>query len=171
MITIRKERPTDAKKIHRLHETAFEQSTEADIVDRLRRVCPEILSLVAEERSDIVGHILFSPVTVDNRGQKISGMGLAPMAVLPERQRLGIGSALVRHGLDILTEQETPFVVVLGHPEYYPRFGFEKASVHGLMSQWKGVPDAAFMVVVLDNEKMADVSGRVRFHEAFDAAL
>lgn len=135
MITIRKERPTDARQVRRLHEAAFEQSAEADIVDHLRGVCPKILSLVAEERSAIVGHILFSPVTVDSRGQKLSGMGLAPLAVLPERQRTGIGSALVRHGLDILIEQNDPFVVVLGQPGYYSRFGFEKASAHGLTNQ------------------------------------
>src|SRR5207302_7641563 len=96
------------------------------------------------------GHILFTSVVVESAGRRIQGMGLAPMAVLPDRQRQGIGSQLVRQGLDILRERGCPFVVVVGHPEYYPRFGFEPASRHSLASQWEGVPDAAFIVQTLD---------------------
>jgi len=90
------------------------------------------------------------------------------MAVLPERQRQGVGSQLVRRGLDILRERECPFVVVVGHPEFYPRFGFEAASSHGLVSQWDGVPDAAFMVVVLDATAMATASGVARYRAEFN---
>lgn len=95
-------------------------------------------------------------------------MGLAPTAVLPRRQRQGIGSQLVRRGLDILRERGCPFVVVVGHPEYYPRFGFEPASRHGLASQWEGVPDAAFMVLLLDVHAMAGVSGVAKYREEFN---
>src|SRR5258708_11234472 len=95
-------------------------------------------------------------------------MGLAPMAVLPDRQRQGIGSELVRRGLDILRERGCPFVVVVGHPEYYPRVGFEPASVHGLASQWEAVPDAAFMVLVLDELAMVGVSGVAKYSEEFN---
>src|SRR5204862_6872701 len=91
-----------------------------------------------------------------------------PMAVLPDRQRRGIGSRLVRRGLDILRERGCTFVVVVGHPEYYPRFGFEPASVHGLASQWEGVPDAAFMVLVLVARAMAGVSGVAKYREEFN---
>jgi putative acetyltransferase len=80
---------------------------------------------VAEDDGAIVGHILFTPVVVE--GRPALGMGLAPLAVLPGRQRQGIGSQLVRRGLDSLRERGCPFVVVVGHPEYYPRFGFEPA--------------------------------------------
>ena len=95
-------------------------------------------------------------------------MGLAPMAVLPDRQRQGIGSQLVRRGLDILRGRHCPFVVVVGYPEYYPRFGFEPASKLGLVSQWEGVPDAAFMAVVLDREAMVGASGVARYRDEFN---
>src|SRR5437879_13678113 len=94
-------------------------------------------------------------------------MGLGPMAVLPEHQRQGVGSRLVRRGLDILRERGCPFVVVVGHPEYYPRFGFEPASRHGLASQWEGVPDAAFMVLVLDAPALTGVAGGAEDREEF----
>jgi putative acetyltransferase len=90
------------------------------------------------------------------------------MAVLPDRQRLGIGSQLVRRGLDILRERDCPFVVVVGHPEYYPRFGFGPASTRGLMSQWKGMPDAAFMALVLNPREMKGASGVAKYRDEFD---
>jgi putative acetyltransferase len=117
----------------------------------------------------VVGHILFTPVVVESGARSVLGMGLAPMAVLPDRQRQGIGSELVRRGLDILRERRCPFVVVVGHPEYYPRFGFERASAHNLTSQWEGMPDAAFMVLVLDAGAMTGVSGVARYREEFVA--
>jgi putative acetyltransferase len=91
------------------------------------------------------------------------------MAVLPDRQRQGIGSQLVRRGVEILEERRCPFVVVVGHPEYYPRFGFKPASRHGLASQWEGMPEAAFMVMVLDRDAMAGVSGVAKYRDEFNA--
>jgi len=88
--------------------------------------------------------------------------------VRPDRQREGIGTELVRRGLGLLRERGCPFVVVVGHPEYYPRFGFEPASRCGLASQWDGMPDAAFMVLVLDETAMAGVSGVARYRGEFD---
>jgi putative acetyltransferase len=167
VITIRSERMEDASRVRLVNELAFGQPVEADLIDRLRRACTESLSMVAEE-DEVVGHILFTPVAVEGTGQRVLGMGLAPMAVLPDRQRQGIGSQLVRRGLDILRERGCPFVVVVGHPEYYPRFGFEPASLHGLASQWEGVPDAAFMVLVLDGHAMAGVSGVAKYREEFN---
>jgi putative acetyltransferase len=167
MITIRPETLEDATRIRHVNELAFGQPAEADLVERLRQACPDSVSLVAED-DDVVGHILFTPVVVESTGRRVLGMGLAPMAVLPDRQRQGIGSLLVRRGLDILHERGCPFVVVVGHPEYYPRFGFEPASTHGLASQWEGVPDAAFMVLVLDVHAMAGVSGVARYRDEFD---
>ena len=144
-----------------MNELAFGQPAEADLVDKLRQACTDSLSLVAED-GEVVGHILFTPVVVESQEQRVVGMGLAPMAVIPDRQRQGIGSQLVRRGLDILGERGCPFVVVVGHPEYYPRFGFEPASNHGFASQWEGMPDAAFMVLVLDADSMMGVSGVAR---------
>jgi putative acetyltransferase len=168
VLTIRLETPEDAWHVRRVNERAFEQSTEANLVDRLRHACVDAaLSIVAEDNG-IVGHILFTPVVVESGSRQIVGMGLAPMAVVPVRQREGIGSTLVTHGLEILRERGCPFVVVVGHPEYYPRFGFEPASRHGLSCQWEGVPDAAFMVLILDADAMRGVAGVARYRPEFD---
>jgi len=171
MICIRRERPEDIAAVRAVNEAAFEQTTEAEITDALRDVCADVLSLVAESDGEIVGHILFSPVTIECGSQSRKGMGLAPMAVTPDRQRQSIGSELVQAGLEILRKQGCPFVIVLGHPAFYPRFGFVPASRYGLISQWEGVPDAAFMVLVLDASSMAGVTGVARYREEFDAAM
>jgi putative acetyltransferase len=167
VIIIRHEQAEDASRIREVNELAFGQPAEADLVDRLRQACTDSLSLVAEDDA-VVGHILFTPVVVESAGRRVLGTGLAPMAVLPDRQRQGVGSQLVRRGLDILRERGCPFVVVVGHPAYFPRFGFEHASAHGLASQWEGVPDAAFMVLVLDLHAMAGVSGVAKYRAEFN---
>ena len=167
-MTIRPERPEDASQVRQVNERAFGQPVEAGLVDKLRQACPDSLSLVAEEDDVVVGHILFTPVRIESAERRVVGMGLAPMAVLPDRQRQGIGSKLVRQGLDILRERGCPFVVVVGHPDYYPRFGFEPASVHGLRSQWEGVPDEAFMVLAFEADAMTGVSGVARYREEFN---
>jgi len=171
MINIRLERPEDIPQVRSLHERAFRQSTEADAVDRLRLTCPDALSLVAEDDGRIVGHILFTPVVIDSPKRKIEGMGLAPMAVLPTCQRQGIGSQLVKHCLKILRERGCPFVIVLGHPEYYPKFGFVPASTYKVTSQWENVPDEAFMILVFDEETLQGVSGVARYRDEFNAAM
>ncbi|NYT21949.1 MAG: N-acetyltransferase [Methanomicrobiales archaeon] len=169
MIVIRDEQPDDGPGIRELALLAFDGPAEARIIDALREACPGLVSLVAVENGEIVGHILFSPVSIN--GSTITGMGLAPMAVLPERQRQGIGTELVRHGLSRLREERCPFVIVLGHPDYYPRFGFVPASMYGLSSQWEGVPDEAFMVIVFDERLMDSVHGVVRYRDEFDGAM
>ncbi len=167
MVTIRQERPEDVAEVRRVNELAFEQPAEANLVDKLRLACADALSLVAVD-DGVVGHILFTPVVAEGGARRVSGMGLAPMAVAPDHQRQGIGSELVRRGLDMLRQRGCPFVVVVGHPEYYPRFGFEPASTCGLVSQWDGIPDAAFMVLILDANAMTGVSGVARYREEFD---
>jgi putative acetyltransferase len=169
-VRIRSEHPADVAAVRAVNDLAFGQSTEGEIVDRLRVACPERLSFVAEDE-DIVGHILFTPATVSSPEGPVTGMGLAPMAVVPERQRQGIGSALVEHGLEFLRSRGCPFVIVLGHPEFYPRFGFERASRYGLRCQWEGVPDQAFMVLVLDRGAMAGIEGVARYREEFDEVV
>lgn len=168
MLEIRAEQPGDAPGIRALHLGAFEGALEADLVDRIRVRRPGALSLVAED-GDLLGHILFSPVRVEAGTRPVVGAGLGPMAVRPGHQRRGIGSALVRHGLGVLRERGCPFVVVVGHPTYYPRFGFEPASRHGLASQWEGMPDEAFMALILEAEAMAGVSGVAFYLEEFNA--
>jgi len=167
VITIRAERSEDASRVRHVNERAFGRPTEADLVERLRGACADSLSLVADDDA-VVGHILFTPVVVESAGRRVLGMGLAPMAVLPDRQRQGIGSQLARRGLSILGERGCPLIVVIGHPEYYPRFGFEPGSAHGLASQWEGVPEAAFMVLVLDMHAMAGISGVATYREEFN---
>jgi len=171
MITIREEQPGDVAAVRLVNEKAFGQPAEADIVDALRERCPDHLSLVATVDDRIVGHILFSPLTVEQEGKKFRGMGLAPMAVPPEYQRQGIGSRLVRAGIAVLREASCPLVIVLGHPGYCPRFGFVPASTHGLVCQWQRVPDDAFMALVLDETFMTGVSGAVRYGDEFGQAM
>ena len=177
-VDIREERRGDREVIRRIREAAFGRREEADIVDRLRQSCGNLLSLVAIADGRPVGHILYSPVSIeirvessDGSAEPIPGMGLAPMAVLPEYQRRGVGSRLVREGLGRLRAASTPFVIVLGHPDYYPRFGFKPASRHGIRSQWKGVPEQAFMILIFDEPVLRGVSGIARYREEFDEAL
>ena len=182
MITVRQEQPDDIAAVRAINETAFAPYTpqekeagkpaEAGIVDAIRSRCSNVVSLVAVEDGTIVGHIFFSPVFISiPSGTTIQGMGLAPMAVLPEFQGQGIGSMLVRAGIDAIRERNCPFIIVVGHPEYYPRFAFVPDSGHGLTCQWDGVPDEAFMVLVLDEEAMSNVSGVARYREEFNQAM
>ncbi|UCG53754.1 MAG: N-acetyltransferase [Candidatus Latescibacterota bacterium] len=170
-MTIRREKLGDKAAVREVNERAFGQPVEADIVDQLRDSCSDLVSLVATRGDSIVGHILFSPVTVERTGGVVEGMGLAPMAVLPEYQRQGVGSALVEFGLKALRERSCPFVIVLGHPEYYPRFGFERASGYDIRCQWSGVPDEAFMIRILDRSAMAGVSGVAKYRDEFDQGM
>ncbi len=167
-VTVRPERTEDGPAVCRVNESAFGRAAEAALVDAVRAACPEAVSLVALEKGRVVGHLLFSPVTLSGAARTVRGMGLAPMAVRPERQRRGIGSRLVRAGLDLLRERGCPFVIVLGHPAYYPRFGFVPASRHGIRCTWEHVPDEAFMVRILDGERMAGVSGTARYIDAIE---
>ena len=117
MLEIKDEREHDREAIGRINEQAFEQPADADIVDALRANCPGLLSLVALADGTIAGHILFSPVVIECGKGSVTGMGLAPMTVLPEYQRHGIGSELIRTVLARLRSRRCPFVVVLGHVE------------------------------------------------------
>ena len=132
MITIRPETNTDFAAVRHVNELAFGQPLEANLVDALRENAQPYISLVATNGNEVVGHIFFSPVTIEPNQQNVSIMGLAPMAVLPEFQRQGIGSQLVRAGLAECEGLGSDAVVVLGHPKFYPRFGFIPASRKGL---------------------------------------
>ena len=161
-IEIREEQTGDADAIRRVNTEAFGQLQEAQLVDALRNNCSDLLSLVAADGEDIVGHILFSPALLGD----VEGMGLAPMAVIPARQRDGIGSELVRAGLAKLEERGCPFVIVLGHADYYPRFGFERASARGVRCEWD-VLDEVFMLLTLDESAMEGIRGLARYRPEF----
>ncbi|TWT32216.1 hypothetical protein KOR34_39780 [Posidoniimonas corsicana] len=163
--SIRLERPGDPESIHAVHAAAFPTDAEARLVDSLRARGELRLSLVATCDDAVVGHIAFSPVTLD--GADRGGVGLAPVAVLPEQQSKGLGAALVTAGLGECRAAGAGFAVVLGEPGYYRRFGFRPASDFGLSS----VYDAgdAFMAIELRAQALAGVAGLVRYGAAFDA--
>lgn len=162
-----RERATDAGGVRQVNERAFGQPAEADVVDALRAAGAVTLSLVALVDERVVGHILFSPVVViAPGGSEWAALGLGPMAVAPEHQRAGIGAALIRGGLDQLRSEGHDVVVVVGHPGYYPRFGFVPASARGL--RWEHeVPDDVFMVCELAPGALAGRSGEVRYRPEF----
>jgi putative acetyltransferase len=171
MITIRDECEADHDAVRNVNDRAFGTPEEGRIVEELRKKCQKFVSLVALLNEDIVGHIFFSLVTIDSENGQIIGMGLAPMSVLPEYQNQGIGSMLVKEGLRRISETDCPFVIVVGHADYYPRFGFQRASKYGLKCQWNDVPDEAFMVIILDDSAMAGVSGVAKYRSEFDEAM
>jgi len=162
---IREERQGDAEGVRGVNLAAFETTTEADLVDALRRQAAPLVSLVAEDDANLIGHILFSPVTLASDPGLIL-MGLAPMAVVPSRQRQGVGSTLVREGLQRCRQLNVAAVVVLGHPEYYPRFGFVPAVRLSLRSEYD-VPEEVFMVRELRDGVFRGLSGTIRYHPVF----
>lgn len=164
-VEIREERPEDADAIRAVNDRAFGGEAEGRIVDALRLADALTLSLVAAVGGSVIGHVAFSPVQA---GSGVTGTGLAPVAVLPEHQRRGIGSALIQAGLARLMATGTPFVVVLGHPEYYPRFGFEPARRHGMRCEWN-VPDDTFMIRIF-RAVPEGVSGLARYRPEFSAS-
>jgi putative acetyltransferase len=165
-ILIRPETSADRPAIRTVVAAAFGQPAEADLVDALRDNGGVTLSLVAEREGEIVGHILFSPVTVESGGGAFAALGLAPMAVAPSCQRQGIGSRLIRAGLEECRRVGHEVVVVLGHPEYYPRFGFVPSKPLGIRYVDE-VPDDVFMVLELRRGALAGRGGVVRYRPEF----
>jgi len=166
MMVVRPEWTEDHESVRRVNELAFEQPIEADLVDALRANARPYISLVAVVDEQVVGHIFFSPVSIESESSVFIAMGLAPMAVLPEYQNQGIGSRLVREGLKECQRLGHGIVVVLGHANYYPRFGFTPASMKGLRSEYD-VPDEVFMVAELIEGALGGRRGLVKYHPEF----
>ena len=164
-MNIRAETDKDKTTIYNINQSAFETSAEAELVVKLCEQVNPIISLVAEEDGKVVGHILFTPVSLINHTE-LKIMGLAPMAVLPEYQRKGIGAALVQAGLDQCKKIGFGAVVVLGHKSYYSRFGFTPAAHVGLSCEYD-VPDEAFMCLELQKDYLNNASGKIKYHPAF----
>ena len=170
MVTIRDERSSDRRDVYDVNAEVFETEAEARLVDALRREASPVLSLVAEDDGAVVGHIFFSPVTVDGKGGDVGMMGLAPMAVREKSQRKGIGRQLVERGLDACEQEGARLVFVLGHPDYYPRFGFRLVAPLGLHYSDPKL-DICFFVKETQPGALAGVAGTVAYHPAFDQAF
>jgi putative acetyltransferase len=168
-VTIREEQPEDIEAIRYVNQTAFGQHQESRLVDTLRANGGILLSLVAIHSSRVVGYILYSPAIISSGSEIIYGSALGPVAVLPELQRQGIGSELIVTGNQKMREADFPFIVVLGHSEYYPRFGFEPARSYGIKCEWD-VPDNLFMIMVMDMElsRFRGISGVVKYRPEFN---
>jgi len=168
--TIQEETEQNLQGIRLVHRLAFQRDDEAEVVDRLRENCPVFISLVAKIGDKVIGHVLFTPARlIQNQGWSIEGLGLAPLAVLPEYQIQGVGTGLCVEGLTRAALSEFPFVVVLGDSAYYPRFGFKKASTFGIRCAYEDVPDEAFMIKILKPKIMTDVEGVVYYRQEFDS--
>ena len=172
--TIRQETPGDYENVISLTAKAFEtmpfsEGNEDKLVANLRNAAgfiPE-LSLVAELDHQVVGHILFTPLVIDNEKQQFKSLVLGPVSVLPEFQKQGIGGALMRAGHQKATELGFQSVILIGHPEYYPRFGYKKASGFGLKVAMELPSDDVFMATELVENGLSGVSGMVIFPPEF----
>lgn len=168
MLSIRTETEADRAAVLEVNERAFGRVNEANLVEALRKNAQPQVSLVAELDGRIVGHIFFSPVRIEDEASDFTALGLAPMAVLPELQNQSIGSQLVRGGLNQCRKMGCDVVVVLGHPEYYPRFGFVPAKAKGLRCEYD-VPDEVFMVAELREGALAGRRGVVKYRPEFSS--
>jgi len=168
MLILRDEVEGDRAAIDAVNRAAFGGPNEAELVAALRAAGALVLSLVATADGELVGHIAFSPVTIEGgAGSTTTAIGLAPMAVTPGWQRRGVGTRLVTEGLDRLRAAGHRAVVVLGHPEYYPRYGFERASRFGL--RWEHpARDEAFMAIELVAGALGGIAGVVRYRAELD---
>ena len=167
LVEVREGSPGDVADIRDVNRRAFGHDQEANIVDALRSNGGALLSLVATLNGRVVGHIMYSPISVTGQA---AGAALGPMAVLPEHQRQGIGSRLVETGSRKLQGSGCPFIIVVGHPQYYPRFGFRPASAHGITCE-REVPDDVCMLLVLDQSKLQAFSGLVKYRHEFSSLI
>jgi len=166
MVTIRAEKYEDITAIRHVNNKAFGQKDEAELIDKLRNRGVLTISLVAIMNRQVVGHIAFSPVTVESESSNWQAIALAPMAVMPEYQRKGIGSQLVRAGLNECQRLDHQIVVLVGHPDYYPRFGFVPAKHKSINCEFE-VPEEAWMLLELHEGALAGRKGTVRFQPEF----
>lgn len=161
---IRMECSGDRDAVFAVNAQAFGQEDEARLVDALRDGGFARISLVAEIDGSVVGHILFSDMAVVGKSERIAALALAPLAVRPEFQRQGIGSALVRRGLELCREQTHRAVIVLGHPNYYPKFGFTAAAASRVEAPFSG---DSFMALAFDATPGWELSGKAVYAPPF----
>ncbi|MGB5963048.1 MAG: N-acetyltransferase [Coleofasciculaceae cyanobacterium] len=169
MVSFAQEKNDDIISIREVVTAAFGRTSEAKLVEAIRNsrnFIPE-LSIVATEKGNLLGHILLSPIPIEAQGQTFSALALAPLAVIPTRQREGIGTELVKVALSKCRELDHNLVVVLGHPKYYPRFGFQTANQFGIRAPFP-VPEQAFMVLEIQQGALQRSSGLVRYPAYFN---
>jgi putative acetyltransferase len=169
MIKYRPEKDNDCTAIFETNELAFPEDNEARLVDMLRESESYVdgLSIVAEKDGEIVGHILFTKLTIASSEGKFTALSLAPIAVKPNFQRQGIGSGLIKEGIKACKSLGYGAIVVVGHPEYYPRFGFSPAREKGLETPFP-VPDEAFMVYEIVPGYLDNINGMIKLAPEFD---
>lgn len=170
-LKLRKETPDDFKEVFEVNQMAFGQDNEAKLVDALRSnpavFVPE-LSIVATEDHKIVGHILYTKINIkDDKGNIYESLGLAPMAVRPALQKKGIGGQLIKKGLEVAKDLGFKSVIVLGHENYYPKFGFEPAVKWNIKAPFD-VPSNAFMAIELEQNGLKSISGTVIYPKEFE---
>jgi putative acetyltransferase len=161
---VRTETAEDHAAIRHVNEAAFGTGEEADLVEALREEGVVLLSAVAIVDDEIVGHVLFSRMSIDTAAGSVDAVALAPVAVIPARQRQGIGGQLIRYGLDGLREAGERIVIVVGHAAYYPRFGFSSERGRPLGNPF---PPDAFMALELVPGALDGVRGWVQYPRAF----
>jgi putative acetyltransferase len=166
-IVIRPETLPDIADIRRVNLKAFESPGEAELVEKLRSRSIFTFSFVALKDKQVVGHIMFSPVTLDPMAGNLKGLGLGPVAVLPGLQKKGIGALLIRHGLEECRKAGYDFVALLGHPEYYRRFGFVAASKYGIKCEYDAPVDS-FMLLELRPGVLSGHQGTVKYQPEFN---
>jgi putative acetyltransferase len=173
MIHIRPEKPDDIERIDEINRLAFEGAAEVKLIKAIRGselFIPELSLVAVDDDDQTVGHILFSPVTIESPEESVDALALAPMAVLPEYQNRGIGTELVRQGLEACKQLGYKIVIVVGHPNYYPRFGFKPAREYRLKAPFE-VPNEAFLACELFSGALKNVRGVVKYSPAFDSVI
>jgi len=163
-VTIRRRVPADDDAIRRLNDAAFGGTAEAKLIADLHAAGLAVIELVASDQGDIVGHILFSSLAVASSGKPVEVLALAPMAVRPDRQRQGVGSSLVGAGLDVARNGGWRAVIVLGHPAFYPRFGFSAERARHLKAPFRG---NSFMALELAPDALGGTDVTVVYPPAF----
>ena len=163
------DRAADLNTICAINAAAFAEHGGTEAFDQFRLERDDILSLVATVDDEMIAHVLFSPAELETADGTIEGMGLGQLAVAPEWQRQGIGIQITETGIDELRNRNCPFIIVVGHASYYPRFGFEPGSLHGIKCQWENIPDDSFMVLFLDQTRREQAQkGKLRGVASFD---
>jgi len=171
-VAIRPETEKDYEEITRIHNLAFSRINEGKLVENLRKTPRFVseLSLVAEYENRIIGHVLFYPIKINSGTTKCDSLSLAPISVHPNYQNRGIGSKLIEKGLETAKRLGFKSVIVLGHPKYYPRFGFEVASNWGICAPFDA-PDDVFFAMELTKEGLKNCRGKVEFPKEFDNCI